>query len=44
MLNYSLFTFGGMIGPNSQVRVDAKYVDDHLGELVQDEDLARYIL
>lgn len=24
--------------------VDAKYVDDHLGELVQDEDLSRYIL
>jgi ATP-dependent HslUV protease ATP-binding subunit HslU len=27
-----------------QVRVDAKYVDDHLGSLVQDEDLSRYIL
>ncbi len=26
------------------VTVDAAYVDDHLGELVQDEDLARYIL
>ncbi len=26
------------------VTVDAKYVDDHLGELVQDEDLSRYIL
>jgi ATP-dependent HslUV protease ATP-binding subunit HslU len=26
------------------VRIDAKYVDDHLGELVKDEDLARYIL
>lgn len=24
--------------------VDARYVDDHLGELVQDEDLTRYIL
>jgi ATP-dependent HslUV protease ATP-binding subunit HslU len=26
------------------VRVDARYVDDHLGELVKDEDLTRYIL
>jgi len=26
------------------VTVDAAYVDDHLGELVQDEDLSRYIL
>jgi len=26
------------------VRVDRAYVDDHLGELVQDEDLSRYIL
>jgi ATP-dependent HslUV protease ATP-binding subunit HslU len=26
------------------VVIDAGYVDDHLGELVQDEDLARYIL
>jgi ATP-dependent HslUV protease ATP-binding subunit HslU len=26
------------------VRIDAAYVDDHLGELVQDEDLTRYIL
>jgi ATP-dependent HslUV protease ATP-binding subunit HslU len=26
------------------VEVDASYVDEHLGELVQDEDLARYIL
>ena len=24
--------------------IDAAYVDEHLGELVQDEDLARYIL
>ncbi len=27
-----------------EVRIDAAYVDDHLGELVQDEDLTRYIL
>jgi len=26
------------------VAVDAKYVDDHLGNLVKDEDLSRYIL
>ncbi|MBV8144557.1 MAG: HslU--HslV peptidase ATPase subunit, partial [Gammaproteobacteria bacterium] len=24
--------------------IDAKYVDAHLGKLVQDEDLSRYIL
>jgi ATP-dependent protease HslVU (ClpYQ) ATPase subunit len=24
--------------------VDARYVDEHLGELVKDEDLTRYIL
>lgn len=28
----------------SSVLIDAKYVDDHLQELVQDEDLSRYIL
>jgi len=26
------------------VRVDADYVNEHLGELLQDEDLSRYIL
>ena len=26
------------------VRVTAEYVDQHLGELLQDEDLSRYIL
>jgi ATP-dependent HslUV protease ATP-binding subunit HslU len=30
--------------PNSTVRVDASYVDSHLGKLSQDEDLSRYIL
>src|SRR5881394_2648944 len=29
---------------NSPVRIDARYVDDHLGALVKDEDLSRYIL
>ena len=28
----------------SQVMVDAKYVEDHLGNLAKDEDLSRYIL
>jgi ATP-dependent HslUV protease ATP-binding subunit HslU len=28
----------------SEVIVDAAYVDKHLGELVKDEDLTRYIL
>ena len=28
----------------AHVVIDAKYVDDHLGALVQDEDLSRYIL
>ncbi|HEY6517552.1 MAG TPA: ATP-dependent protease ATPase subunit HslU [Steroidobacteraceae bacterium] len=28
----------------SQVTIDAKYVDDHLGSLAKDEDLSRYIL
>jgi ATP-dependent HslUV protease ATP-binding subunit HslU len=26
------------------ISIDASYVDGHLGELVQDEDLSRYIL
>jgi ATP-dependent HslUV protease ATP-binding subunit HslU len=30
--------------PGSQVRIDAAYVNEHLGALVQDEDLSRYIL
>jgi ATP-dependent HslUV protease ATP-binding subunit HslU len=28
----------------SSITIDAKYVDDHLGNLVKDEDLSRYIL
>jgi ATP-dependent HslUV protease ATP-binding subunit HslU len=28
----------------SKLTIDAKYVDDHLGNLVKDEDLSRYIL
>ena len=30
--------------PGTSVVVDASYVDEHLGELVKDEDLSRYIL
>jgi ATP-dependent HslUV protease ATP-binding subunit HslU len=29
---------------NENIEVDARYVDDHLDELVKDEDLSRYIL
>jgi ATP-dependent HslUV protease ATP-binding subunit HslU len=35
---------GGARGGNSSVTVDAAYVDAHLGKLVKDEDLSRYIL
>jgi ATP-dependent HslUV protease ATP-binding subunit HslU len=35
---------GGKPDGASPVRIDAKYVDDHLGGLVKDEDLSRYIL
>ena len=28
----------------TRVTIDAHYVDDHLGALVKDEDLSRYIL
>jgi ATP-dependent HslUV protease ATP-binding subunit HslU len=28
----------------AKVTIDAQYVDDHLGALVKDEDLSRYIL
>jgi len=31
-------------GDNKETVVSADYVNDHLGELVQDEDLSRYIL
>lgn len=30
--------------PNINISIDENYVDEHLGELVQDEDLAQYIL
>jgi ATP-dependent HslUV protease ATP-binding subunit HslU len=31
-------------GGGTQVMIDAKYVDEHLGNLAKDEDLSRYIL
>lgn len=30
--------------PGTEIVLDAKYVEDHLGDLAQDEDLSRYIL
>ena len=30
--------------PGTSITIDAKYVDDHLSDIVQDEDLSRYIL
>ncbi|HEY7929292.1 MAG TPA: ATP-dependent protease ATPase subunit HslU, partial [Steroidobacteraceae bacterium] len=30
--------------PDSALTIDAKYVDEHLGDLAKDEDLSRYIL
>ena len=30
--------------PNETITIDAKYVDDHLQELIKDDDLTRYIL
>jgi len=38
-ISYSAADRGGQ-----QITVDAEYVDQHLGSLVQDEDLSRYIL
>jgi len=29
---------------HSSLRIDAQYVDQHLGDLAKDEDLSRYIL
>ncbi|MGH8199939.1 MAG: ATP-dependent protease ATPase subunit HslU [Steroidobacteraceae bacterium] len=38
-VSYDASEHGGM-----QVTIDAKYVDEHLGNLAKDEDLSRYIL
>ena len=37
-------SFDATENAGQKLLVDAKYVDDHLGDLVADEDLARYIL
>jgi len=37
-------SFGASDHDGSHFTIDAAYVDDHLGELVKDEDLSRYIL
>jgi ATP-dependent HslUV protease ATP-binding subunit HslU len=34
----------GVTASDARVRVDAKYVDDRLGDLARNEDLARYVL
>ncbi|MBB2493803.1 HslU--HslV peptidase ATPase subunit [Aquipseudomonas ullengensis] len=40
------FSAGDLAGKQNgePIRIDATYVNDHLGELAQDEDLSRYIL
>jgi ATP-dependent HslUV protease ATP-binding subunit HslU len=43
-VSYEAAGEGGKPDGNSPVRIDARYVDDHLGALVKDEDLSRYIL
>ena len=37
-------SFDASENPDSHLRVDARYVDQHLGDLAKDEDLSRYIL
>jgi ATP-dependent HslUV protease ATP-binding subunit HslU len=37
-------SFDASENPDSHLLVDAKYVDEHLGNLAKDEDLSRYIL
>src|SRR5215468_8134208 len=43
-VSYEATERGGKGDGAALVTIDAKYVDDHLGNLVQDEDLSRYIL
>ena len=41
----SVLTDAKLVDQNGKtVTIDAKYVEDHLGNLVKDEDLSRYIL
>jgi ATP-dependent HslUV protease ATP-binding subunit HslU len=37
-------SFGAADKSGESVRVNAVYVDEHVGELAKDEDLSRYIL
>jgi ATP-dependent HslUV protease ATP-binding subunit HslU len=37
-------SFAAPDNSGESVTIDAVYVDEHLGELVKDEDLSRYIL
>jgi ATP-dependent HslUV protease ATP-binding subunit HslU len=43
-VSYEASETGGSGNGASGVTIDGKYVDDHLGKLVKDEDLSRYIL
>jgi ATP-dependent HslUV protease ATP-binding subunit HslU len=43
-VSYEAAEHNGKPDQRGAVTIDAKYVDDHLGALVQDEDLSRYIL
>src|SRR5437762_1116929 len=43
-VSYEAAEQNGKPDGRGSVTIDAKYVDDHLGKLVQDEDLSRYIL
>jgi ATP-dependent HslUV protease ATP-binding subunit HslU len=43
-VSYEAAEHNGKPEGRGAVTIDAKYVDDHLGALVQDEDLSRYIL
>jgi len=40
------FSAGDLASAHSEapIRIDAEYVNSHLGELAQNEDLSRYIL
>jgi len=43
-VSYEAAEHNGKPDGQGSVTIDAKYVDDHLGKLVEDEDLSRYIL
>ena len=40
----SKYTSLSITGTTSNIKIDKKYVDDHLVELSKNEDLSRYIL